>query len=299
MSKVLLVEDSPTQAKQIQWLLEKASHEVIHAASGNEALAALQEHDPEIVVTDLMLPDFSGLELVDRMQVNFAGIPAILITSSGSEELAVEALQHGAAAYVPKNRLEDFLENTISSVLGVMRTDRSFANLIECLQQNNYQFELPNDASMVSPVANLLIQVTAGMQLFPSMENVRLAIAIEQALYNAMFRGNLELSNEVYSPARDIEFDGIDPEVVVQRRASAPYNTRKVSLTANIDRDGVKIVVRDQGPGFDTSLVPSRDNKMSVSDEAARGLLTMVTHMDDVQFNEQGNEVRMMKRVRR
>jgi CheY-like chemotaxis protein len=298
MSKILLVEDSPTQAMQIQLLLERSQHVVIQAATGAEALTALKEHDPQIVITDLELPDISGLELVDRMRVKFSGIPAILITAQGSEDLAVEALQQGAAAYVPKNRIDEMLAETISDVLGVMRTDRSFSRLIECLLKNDYAFELPNDASLVSPVANLLVQVTAGMQLFPSMENVRLAIAIEQALYNAMFRGNLELSPQQYSASREIEFDGIDPDIVIQRRAQAPFASRTVFLSAFIDRSGIEILVRDQGNGFDTSIVPRAEKGLGTNGEPGRGLVLMAAHMDEVHFNERGNEVRMKKRAR-
>ena len=297
MSLVLLVEDSPTQAMHIQLLLERSNHKVIVAANGAEMLSLLRAHDPDVVVTDLELPDVTGLELIDRIRMDFPLIPTILITALGSEDLSVEALQHGAAAYVPKNRLEDLLEDTITDVLGVMRTDRNFSRLIECLCKNDYVFELSNDASLVSPVANLLIQVTAGMQLFPSMENVRLAIAIEQALNNAMFRGNLELSVDEFSPTRDIEFDGVDPEVVVQRRASPKYALRTVFLSAYIDRSGVEIIIRDQGIGFDTSIVPQPQSRGTVDSEKSRGLLLMVTHMDEVVFNDVGNEVRMKKRT--
>lgn len=304
MVKILLVEDSPTQAMHIQLLLEQCDLQVILATNGVEAMAALKEHDPDLVVTDLEMPELDGLGLIERMQINFPGIPAILITALGSEELAVEALRHGAAAYVPKSRLEGLLEQTISNVLGVMRTDRSFSQLIGCMLKNDYEFELPNDASMVSPVANFIIQVTAGMELFSSMENVRLAIAIEQALYNAMFRGNLELSSEEYSPSEDNEFDGVDPEVVKEKRLREPFASRTVALSASISRAGIEITIRDQGNGFDTSIVPSSEVGSAevgktIDIEHGRGLLMMVTHLDEVHFNERGNEVRMLKHTRR
>lgn len=298
MVKILLVEDSTTQAMHIQLLLEQFEHQVILATNGIEALAALKEHDPDLVVSDLEMPELDGLRLIERMQIDYPGIPAILITALGSEDAAVEALRHGAAAYVPKGRLESLLEQTISNVLGVMRTDRSFAQLIGCLVKNDYAFALPNDASMVSPVANFITQVTSGMDLFPSMENVRLAIAIEQALFNAMFRGNLQLSREQYLPDEDIELDGIEPKIVAEKRAEEPFSSRTVMFSACINRKGVEITIRDQGDGFDTSIVPSSNPGATVDMQRGRGLLMMVTHMDEVHFNERGNEVRMFKKTR-
>lgn len=296
MAKILLVEDSATQAMQIQLLLEQFEHQVILAANGMEALSALKNHDPDLVVSDLEMPELDGLKLIERMQIDFPGIPAILITALGSEDAAVEALRHGAAAYVPKSRLESLLEQTICNVLGVMRTDRSFSQLIGCMLENNYAFELPNDASMVSTLANFLIQVTAGMDLFPSMENVRLAIAIEQALYNAMFRGNLQFSHSQYSPDEDIDFDGIEPKIVSERRAKEPFASRTVMLSACISRKGVEVTIKDQGDGFDTSIVPKDGSTVNM--QHGRGLLMMITHMDEVHFNDRGNEVRMLKKAR-
>ncbi len=298
MVTVLLVEDSPTQAMHIQMLLEQCDYQVILAVNGVEALAALKDHDPDLVVSDLEMPELDGLGLIEKMQMDYPGIPAILITALGSEDLAVEALRHGAAAYVPKSRLDGLLEQTISNVLGVMRTDRSFSQLIGCLLTNDYTFELPNDASMVSPVANFIIQVTAGMELFPSIENVRLAIAIEQALNNAMFRGNLQLSSAEYSPAEDSEFDGVDPDVVKDKRVQEPFASRTVMLSAFVSRTRVEITIRDQGDGFDTSIVPSSVAGTTIDMQHGRGLLMMATHMDEVHFNERGNEVRMVKYTR-
>ena len=102
MAKVLLVEDSPTQAVEMRMLLEEGCHDVRHAANGRLALEVLSEESLDIVVTDLEMPEVNGLELVETMRTDYAHIPAILVTARGSEELAAEALQKGAAGYVPR-----------------------------------------------------------------------------------------------------------------------------------------------------------------------------------------------------
>ena len=93
MAKVLLVEDSPTQAVEMRMLLEEGSHEVRHAANGKIALDVLAQEPLDIVVTDLEMPEVNGLQLVETMRADFAHVPAILVTARGSEELAAEALQ--------------------------------------------------------------------------------------------------------------------------------------------------------------------------------------------------------------
>ena len=145
MAKVLLVEDSPTQAVEIRMLLEEGAHQVMHVANGRLALDVLEREPIELVVTDLEMPEMNGLELVEAMRLDFEHIPAVLVTARGSEELASKALQRGAAGYVPKNHLQTLLNDTIVDVLGVIRSDASFAKLIKTLQKNVFVFDLPND----------------------------------------------------------------------------------------------------------------------------------------------------------
>ena len=77
--------------------------------------------DPiDVVVTDLEMPEVNGLQLVEAMRADYPHVPAILITSRGSEELASQALRQGAASYVPKSHLKAMLADTIANVMGVM-----------------------------------------------------------------------------------------------------------------------------------------------------------------------------------
>src|SRR5206468_266943 len=93
MSRILVAEDSSTQAQQIQLLLEEAGFEVEHAVNGLAALQAIGRRAPDLVLTDLDMPEMNGLELVEKMSREHAGIPVILMTQFGSEEIAVQALQ--------------------------------------------------------------------------------------------------------------------------------------------------------------------------------------------------------------
>ncbi len=156
MAKVLLVEDSPTQAVEIRMLLEEGAHQVMHVGNGRMAIDVLEQHPIDIVVTDLEMPEMNGLELVEAMQLGFEHIPAVLVTARGSEDLASQALQKGAAGYVPKNHLQKLLNDTITDVLGVIRSDASFAKLIATLQKNVFVFDLPNDPELISSVGGIV-----------------------------------------------------------------------------------------------------------------------------------------------
>jgi len=305
MAKILLVEDSPTQAVEITMLLEADQHEVVHAANGRLGLDCLRTEAPDVVITDLEMPEVNGLELVEAMRSSFAHVPSILVTGHGSEELAAEALRRGAAGYVPKARMKDLLNDTIVDVLGVIRSDASYAKLISTLKKNVFVFDLPNDPMLISPLVGLLMQVSSGMELLPSIEMVRLGVAVEHALTNAMCHGNLELTTSQCPSHHQLARDGCINEIMQERITASPYKERVVHVEATASHQVIRIVISDQGNGFDTSIVPQagdldeaslKRSASGVGQEEQQGLILMTSFVDQLWFNDTGNEVTLVKR---
>jgi len=296
MAKVLLVEDSPTQAVEMRMLLEEEHHQVRHAANGQQALDILKGEATDIVVTDLEMPELNGLELVEAMRADYAHIPAILVTARGSEELASRALRIGAAGYVPKNHLHTLLNDTIVDVLGVIRTDASFAKLIKTLQRNVFEFEMGNENALISPLVGLVLQVVSGMELIGGADMNRLGIAIEHALVNAMYRGNLQLGPSVTPPHHAIIYDEATSDLIERRKKESPYSDRKVRVTLIASKEDIRIVIGDDGNGFDTSKVPLAVPADVFAAESGKGLVLMKSFADELMFNDAGNEVTMIKK---
>lgn len=297
MSCILLVEDSPTQAMQMKMLLESAAHEVICCDDGTKAIEHLMTGTSEIVVTDLELPLMNGLDLIKKMQADFPDIPAVLVTGQGSERLAAEALRAGATAYVPKSLVDDLLLGTVEDVLGVMRTDRSYSELIDCTVENRLVFELPNKPRLLTTAIDLTMQLAAGMQLLSGVDRYRVSSALQHAASNAIFRGNLELSHEQWQQASSDEGESEAERnpLVAERMQMAPYKNRKIHFDARLMRDLIRVVIRDEGPGFKTSEVPHEDDPNSMSADSGRGLVLMRNFMDKVSFNAAGNEITLIK----
>src|SRR4051794_34452408 len=103
MPTVLVVDDAAVDRKLVAGLLAKGQDmQVVLASSAEEALQRLAAIRPQVIVTDLVMPGMSGLELVAQISSQYPEIPVILMTGKGSEEIAVKALENGAASYVPK-----------------------------------------------------------------------------------------------------------------------------------------------------------------------------------------------------
>jgi hypothetical protein len=155
---------------------------------------------------------------------------------------------------------------------------------------------LDNNGELISPLIGLMLQVVSGMGTLGGMHLVRLGVAIEHAVLNAMYRGNLELSRGQTPSDREIVYDDVTNQMIQQRRDCQPYKDRKVHFEATVTDQEISIVVRDGGPGFDTSIVPAAGNPESMDTEDGRGLMLMRSFVDELRFNDQGNEVTMIKR---
>ena len=114
MPTVLVVDDSPIDRQLVGGLLKQDTDwTVTYAGDGAAALDSIRTSPPDIVVTDLQMPEMTGLELVIAVRKSFAQVPVVLMTGKGSEEIAVEALHAGAASYVPKRALATMLVDTV------------------------------------------------------------------------------------------------------------------------------------------------------------------------------------------
>ncbi|HEX4418945.1 MAG TPA: sigma-54 dependent transcriptional regulator [Kofleriaceae bacterium] len=100
MTKVLIIDDEPALRFAVQEALEAHGLEVIAADSAAAALAALD--DADVVVSDYMMPDIDGMQLLEKVRIANPALPVILVTAHGSERLAVRALKQGAYDYLSK-----------------------------------------------------------------------------------------------------------------------------------------------------------------------------------------------------
>jgi diguanylate cyclase (GGDEF)-like protein len=99
---IALVEDNPDHAILAAEALEARGHSVVHFARAKEAIAACQSRSWDALVLDYRLPDMTGLELLEEITDMPSAPPAVMITASGSEGVAVAALKKGACDYVVK-----------------------------------------------------------------------------------------------------------------------------------------------------------------------------------------------------
>jgi nitrogen regulation protein NR(I) len=114
VAHVLIVDDELNIRRVLAALLRREGHEVSTAGDGEQALAVLQRAPVHVVVTDLVMPKMGGMDLLNRVSVEFPDIPVIVITAHGSVDSAVQALKAGAFDYITKPFEQDELKKVIA-----------------------------------------------------------------------------------------------------------------------------------------------------------------------------------------
>ena len=101
---VLIVDDHESTRETLTDVVKQAGHSPVTAKNGVQALDRIESDEIDIVFTDLKLPDpeTSGLEIVDRVKRDLPGVPVVLMTAHGSEDVAVQAMKRGATDYLSK-----------------------------------------------------------------------------------------------------------------------------------------------------------------------------------------------------
>jgi DNA-binding NtrC family response regulator len=134
--KVLIVDDEDAIREVLEMRLESWGFEVRTAATGNEGRDAAAEFNPDIIVSDVVMPGLSGVELLSELKAGNARRPVILITAQGSIDLAVEAMKLGALDFLTKpidnNKLKAILESTRKDI----ELRRESNKLFRQLEQN-------------------------------------------------------------------------------------------------------------------------------------------------------------------
>lgn len=115
----LIVEDSPTQAKQIAANLSSCGFRTHIATDGPEALRAVDDHQPDLVVLDVNLPTMDGYQVCRRLKrdPNTAHIPVVMLTVADGSEATLQGLEAGADDYIPKDVFAT--ENLIVTLKGL------------------------------------------------------------------------------------------------------------------------------------------------------------------------------------
>ena len=267
--RVLVVEDSKTMQLFLRNLLEPEDYEVLLAGDGEAGIEifqqALLENQPfDIVLTDVVMPGMSGIDLLKEIKVLNHDTVVVVLTSDANVDTAIEALNFGANNFLhkPPNSEE---------ILNVMwRATKQREIFLENEELNPFtersiRIEIPSQLKFIKGISHNIIADAKLMGYDENDLRDKIPVTIDEAVTNAIKHGN--------------KFQ----------------EDKKVFIEVSIDNERIKMVVADEGEGFDVSKVPDPTDPMNFLKPSGRGILFMSIGMDEVRYNEKGTILTLIK----
>ena len=117
MSRILVIDDEDVIRMLVVEILESAGYDVMSAESAERALTLLEKADFDLVVSDVVMPGLSGLELLEAVRARRASLPVVLVTGAGTYDTLSQALTRGAAGLVTKPFAHHELQSAVADAL--------------------------------------------------------------------------------------------------------------------------------------------------------------------------------------
>jgi two-component system OmpR family response regulator len=269
--KALVVEDEPETGQLLAEILRRRGYDPTVLAEGKPAVGWVQEHQPELILLDLMLPDVDGYDICETLKLERDTnlIPIIMVTARDAPKDKVHGLQVGANHYLTKPFTVEQLTQAIDHALA-WRHDLEHSGT-----EGEVHFRLQSDTEYLDELNHLL----GSLFLFSG---------VSEAQVRQLIAAVRELGTNAIEWGHKKQIDLI------------------VTVTYRIDPEKVTIVIKDTGPGFDRrKLLHAAKAEDPVSHMMVRetlglreggfGILMAEGLVDDLQYNEAGNEVRLIK----
>jgi CheY-like chemotaxis protein len=292
LAPILVVDDSVLSRRLAAGLIEEGTgRPVIFAGDGASALERIEVSSPCMVLTDLHMPIMDGFELVEAIRKEHPQTPVVLMTAFGSESVAVRALKAGATSYVPKDRLVTDLVETVRQILLVVEGNQRRRRLLSCQVARTCSFEIGNEPDLLPTLIGLIQEDLIAFAIGDDTTRLQVAVALQEALSNALYHGNLECSSDLRQEDERIFYRQAD-----DRRSMEPYRSRLIRVKLEIDHEHARITIRDEGRGFDVSILNKPFNPEDLLKVGGRGMILIRTFLDEVVHNGRGNEITLVKR---
>ncbi len=118
LTTVLIVEDTPSEMELMSLYLREGGYTVMNSANAQDALQMAAQHQPQVIISDVVMPGMSGFELCRSLRKNpeTAGIPVIFCTSKNQDIDRLWGMKQGASAYITKPFTREDLIQTVASL---------------------------------------------------------------------------------------------------------------------------------------------------------------------------------------
>jgi serine/threonine-protein kinase RsbW len=260
--RILIVDNNDELRSMLERALGALGHEVLTTGNRSEALARDDLDGFDLIISDLTEDAESTVEPISALQRKHLFTP--IAPNGGAPVGIIKAFKMSAANFLrqPYNRdeLKEIVEQTLANKLRFVDDPSLLPQVHEMIE-----FELPSDLTLMNGVLEYLLGRVSKLGIV-TPERSNLFIALDEAFVNAVRHGNKN-----------------DP-------------TKLLRVTAELSPREACFTVEDEGEGFDVGAIPDPCDPDNLFKTSGRGVLLIHNIMDEVEYNAQGNRVKMVKR---
>jgi serine/threonine-protein kinase RsbW len=270
--RILIVDDNDELRAILENALGTLGHEAVVTGDRDEALSRNDLDQFDVIISDLTEDAPSSDQPGDKPESSNGDPPCdqhrrhllTRVVAKDAEPTIVKAFKMVAANYLRfpynKDELREIVEKTLSYKLRYVDDPSVLSHTHEMIE-----FELPSDLTLMNGVLQYLLERVAKLGVI-APEKSNLFIALDEAFVNAVKHGNKN-----------------DPTKLV--RVGAELSPKEACFT-----------IEDEGEGFDVQTIPDPCDPANLFKSSGRGVLLIYNIMDEVEYNAQGNRVKMVKR---
>lgn len=262
--KILIIDNNDELRNILARVLGDLGNEVVTTGDREDALRRRDAEHFDLIISDLAEESSSNGQAASYFRQE--QLPTA-VNASTSESTIVKAFKLGAANCTKhpytEGELRDIVEQTLACKLRYIDDPTLLSHIHEKIE-----FELPSDLALMNGVLQYLLARVSRLGLI-APEGSNLYVALDEAFVNAVKHGNKN-----------------DP-------------TKLVRVGAELSPTEACFTIEDEGQGFDVQAIPDPRDPANLFKSSGRGVLLIYNIMDEVEYNAQGNRVKMVKRPNR
>jgi serine/threonine-protein kinase RsbW len=262
--RILIVDNNDELRVILEAVLGKLGHQVVVTGDREQALAREDLDEFDLIISDLTDEPETEDRPISELQRKHL---LVAIPVEGVKPDVIKAFKFGAGNYLrlpyDKEELREIVEQTLSYKLRYVDDPTLLSHTHEKIE-----FEIPSDLTLMNGVLQYLLERVSKLGLI-TPEGSNLFVALDEAFVNAVKHGNKN-----------------DP-------------TKLIRVGAELSPTEAAFTIEDEGEGFDVQTIPNPCDPSNLFKSSGRGVLLMYNIMDEVEYNAQGNRVKMVKRPAR
>lgn len=274
-----------TQARIVEHV-QGRGFSVISAADPASAMAMIDLTAPDIILTDLFMPEGNGLALTKAMRVRHEPCPVIVMADAHSEPTVVQALRAGAIDFLHKPVSVEELAHALQRARHMLPADLAETPGVH---RSEYRLIVDSNPAHIPGIVSWLIKTTA--LTLPETRRLQLRGTLQELLFNAMEHGNLEI---FYREKQQALSEGRYDALLSQRLSTPRLRDRTVTVHVRHDKRDKTLEYRiaDEGNGFKWRSLLNRSLESCRSEDAnGRGIFLARSFFPHLRYNDAGNEV--------